>query len=886
MTKKKKMNRLIALALAMVMFVCLLPAKSAWAFNPENYRAQITKISVGTPLTDTDTGKKYLPVTVYFTANDDLGDASVEFLEGYLKAKLANGNTAEGIVGTGMTLVGMGALKPDAFPPFPDDNNKYSWSWSEGTGTGVLKYNIPLLDSDETQTVETSLATGQEEVNGVMIGDQIGFRIETVMNVPSSVLPEGGLFSDEFRFTVEDAGNYPKEITTSEDEGPVSLENAVISDINDILYTGVEAKPSPTVTLDGKALTPGTDYELSYTNNISVGTATVTATGIGDYTDSVSKDFRIVAASLESSAVGIWFQGGEAVKYTGNPLTPTVQIKNWNTSTSYVENRDFTVSYTNNTEIGTAYATVTGTGNLTGEKELEFYIVDPCEWAIPTGLTVTVDTIPQDGSGALTQDSAKVTVAFTVDPDVKYVDFYAWGVSADGSMEGELIGPYTTGAPDPEESEPQSWSWKPVEGQENRYTYELFLPTLASEDEQQVKQSDGYSYMNGVKENDLVTITATGNAEVTVGSGESSHTKWIETDPSAGVTFAITPASEGQTFEAVTTGISLEEAEMATIAGQAYTGKAIKPAVTITYGEATLTEDTDYELTYTNNKEVGIATVTATGKGAYTGTLTGEFVIYGWKTVDGSYSYLNPNGKWATGWNKINKKWYYFDKDCVMLTDFQQIGKNWYYFGTDGVMCTGWQQIDKNWYYFGTDGVMVDGWQQIGKNKFYFFSGVMCTGWQQIDGSWYYFKNGAMLTGWQQIGKNWYYLGTNGVMVNGWQKIGKKWYYFKSGAMLTDWQKIGKNWYYLGTDGAMVTGWQQTGKKWYYLGTDGAMLAGWQQIGKNWYYLGTDGAMVTGWKLIGKKWYYFETSGIMVTGTRKIGKKTYQFNAAGECLNP
>ena len=46
MTKKKKMNRLIALALAMVMFVCLLPAKSAWAFNPENYRAQITKISV------------------------------------------------------------------------------------------------------------------------------------------------------------------------------------------------------------------------------------------------------------------------------------------------------------------------------------------------------------------------------------------------------------------------------------------------------------------------------------------------------------------------------------------------------------------------------------------------------------------------------------------------------------------------------------------------------------------------------------------------------------------------------------------------------------------------------------------------------------------------
>ena len=58
-----------------------------------------------------------------------------------------------------------------------------------------------------------------------------------------------------------------------------------------------------------------------------------------------------------------------------------------------------------------------------------------------------------------------------------------------------------------------------------------------------------------------------------------------------------------------------------------YTGEAIKPAVTVTSGDATLVEGTDYDVTYSDNVEVGEATVTVTAKGNYSGTIVVKFVI-------------------------------------------------------------------------------------------------------------------------------------------------------------------------------------------------------------------------------------------------------------------
>ena len=62
-------------------------------------------------------------------------------------------------------------------------------------------------------------------------------------------------------------------------------------------------------------------------------------------------------------------------------------------------------------------------------------------------------------------------------------------------------------------------------------------------------------------------------------------------------------------------------------ANKVYTGKALTPAVTVTLDGKTLKKNTDYTVSYKNNKNCGKATVTVTGKGDYTRTKSGSFII-------------------------------------------------------------------------------------------------------------------------------------------------------------------------------------------------------------------------------------------------------------------
>ena len=68
-----------------------------------------------------------------------------------------------------------------------------------------------------------------------------------------------------------------------------------------------------------------------------------------------------------------------------------------------------------------------------------------------------------------------------------------------------------------------------------------------------------------------------------------------------------------------------------------YTGEALTPAVVVKDGETVLGKDTDYELAYADNTGPGTASVTVTGKGSYSGTVTKNFRIVtlevSWPTV-------------------------------------------------------------------------------------------------------------------------------------------------------------------------------------------------------------------------------------------------------------
>ncbi len=63
------------------------------------------------------------------------------------------------------------------------------------------------------------------------------------------------------------------------------------------------------------------------------------------------------------------------------------------------------------------------------------------------------------------------------------------------------------------------------------------------------------------------------------------------------------------------------------IPDQIYTGAIITPDVVVKDGVVVLTKDVDYEVSYTNNIDVGVANVTITGKGKYHETLNTTFRI-------------------------------------------------------------------------------------------------------------------------------------------------------------------------------------------------------------------------------------------------------------------
>lgn len=86
---------------------------------------------------------------------------------------------------------------------------------------------------------------------------------------------------------------------------PASLSGAKVSPSQvSYTYDGSAKTPSVTVGLGGKTLASGTDYTVSYANNVAVGTGRVTVTGKGNYAGTASATFAIKQAALNPGQGG------------------------------------------------------------------------------------------------------------------------------------------------------------------------------------------------------------------------------------------------------------------------------------------------------------------------------------------------------------------------------------------------------------------------------------------------------------------------------------------------------------------------------------------------------------------------------------------------------
>ena len=76
--------------------------------------------------------------------------------------------------------------------------------------------------------------------------------------------------------------------------------NTAITGINaSYEYTASEITPNPTVVYNGKILKRGTDYDVEYSDNITIGTAKVKVIGKGSYLGSVETTFEITKKAVE-----------------------------------------------------------------------------------------------------------------------------------------------------------------------------------------------------------------------------------------------------------------------------------------------------------------------------------------------------------------------------------------------------------------------------------------------------------------------------------------------------------------------------------------------------------------------------------------------------------
>lgn len=153
-----------------------------------------------------------------------------------------------------------------------------------------------------------------------------------------------------------------------EQQARYSLSKGVVSVASAGAYTGEAQTPRVTVKFGKQTLREGTDYTVSYSNNVNAGLAGVVVTGVGNYRDSLSTRFSIARADIAKAAVSLEKAGA----YTGAAKTPAVSVRT--TLGTLRAESDYSVSYKNNKNAGTATAVITGRGNYQGSKKVSFAI--------------------------------------------------------------------------------------------------------------------------------------------------------------------------------------------------------------------------------------------------------------------------------------------------------------------------------------------------------------------------------------------------------------------------------------------------------------------------------------------------------------------------------
>jgi hypothetical protein len=403
---------------------------------------------------------------------------------------------------------------------------------------------ITAQDKVYDGTTAATLGYGQVVYGGIVSGDNLtvtakgafaNANVGTGKNVTISELALGG--TSIANYQLAESG---QQTTATATITPRSIQGAVLSDIVAQTYTGQPQTPAVSVTLDGTVLTAGTDYSVTYTNNVNVGEATLTVTGIGNYQSSVQATFAIVPTMAQV----ITAPAGRTLVYNGmNQELVTAGEADGGTLVYSLD--------------GTTYAA-----------------------ALPLGKMVNSYTISYKVQGdANHNDTEPVTIESTINKAAITIS----GITA-----------------------------------QNKVYDGTTVVTL------------GYDQVvyGGIATGDNLTVTAKGAfVDANAGTGKNVTITELTLGGTSIANYQLAETGQQTTATATITPRSIEGAVLSDIVAQTFTGQPLTPAVSVTLDGTILTAGTDYSVAYTNNVNVGEATLIVTGIGNYQGSVQTTFVI-------------------------------------------------------------------------------------------------------------------------------------------------------------------------------------------------------------------------------------------------------------------
>ena len=396
----------------------------------------------------------------------------------------------------------------------------------------------------------------------------------------------------------------------------LSAGTAVVA--KDAVYTGGESVPTVSVTLAGQELVQNVDYYVEpQAGAVDLGSGYLaTVHGMGAYSGTISGvSYGIVAGSIASCTVT-----ADAVTFNYESQMPTEASLKVMSGSVQIDPSEYRIVSVKNSK-GEVVDAPTNAGAYT-------VIIEPAEGS----------TKFQAGTQAKgTYRIKPISIMTECDFDNVVLEYagqtYPWvkSTSNDEALHPSTTLPYAGGTP----VEPSvSGVTCTINGVEHTLVegvdYRLVYGNANSDDE-----STSSAHANNVG---IAGGTTIGSVTVrfVANSNFSNY---------ANMFFNITDSGEALDLAYATYKAP----------DQVYDGTAFTP-VTLYYGGAELTCGTDYEIEYQNNVEAGTATFTATGKGAYTGTISGSFQIIDAPVYELLYSYDDVTATAAVTGLQVNSQ--------------------------------------------------------------------------------------------------------------------------------------------------------------------------------------------------------------------------------------